>query len=69
MLIVGMSITARGVGLPDFNERARYGPAIAVEHTPGHNDSLAERFAGVLARQITVSLLYVISSKDRSGDL
>src|SRR6266446_3759870 len=54
MLVFGVNVTAGGVGLPNLNERARDRTAVRVEHAPGHNNSLAQRLAGVLAREVSI---------------
>src|SRR5215207_617139 len=69
MLVDDMDVAARGVRLPDFEERVRNRPAVLVEHASGHDDALAERLAGVLAREVGVVLAHALMPIDRAGEL
>src|SRR5260221_13671087 len=65
MLVLHMGVAARGVCLPDFNQCVGDGTAIAIQHSPGDDDSLAQRLTGMLARQVVVVLSNCILPKDR----
>ena len=52
MLIDCVQVAAGRIRLPDFEQRVRQGAIVFVEHTAAHDDSFAERFRGVLVRQI-----------------
>ena len=51
-----MVVAARGVRLPDLDQRAAQRAAVLVEHAAADDDPLAERLARVLARQVVVEL-------------
>src|SRR5271165_2101911 len=52
VLISFVAITAGGVGLPDFDQSMRHGPAIFVQHAAAHDDAFAQRLAGMLAGKV-----------------
>ena len=52
VLVLGMSIAAGGVRLPNFDRCARNRAAVFVKHAAGHDDSLAESLAAVEVRQV-----------------
>ena len=54
VVVDAVRVAARGVGLPDFHQRLRDRPPILVECAAVQDDPLADRFAGVLARQVGV---------------
>jgi len=43
VLIDPVSVSAGGVCLPQLDKRVRHGPAVVIEHTAFHDDSLAKR--------------------------
>ncbi len=47
MPILGVSVAAGGVRLPDFDHSVRNRSAIFVEHAAGHDDSFAESLTAV----------------------
>src|SRR4249920_2017624 len=57
------------VGLPDLDERRGHRPAALVQHTPLHDDSLTERFASVLPREVVVEGADRAMSKNRAREL
>src|SRR5439155_6269978 len=69
VVVDGVAISSRGVGLPQLDQRMRDGPAVLVEHASGHNDALADGLALVLTRQVAVSRLDVAISEHWTGDL
>ena len=68
VLILGVSVAAGGIRLPDFDHGVRNRAAIFVEHAAGHDDSLAESFAAVEVRQIVVAGRELLALEARSGD-
>jgi hypothetical protein len=52
VLVALVHVAARRVRLPDLDELAAHGAAVAVEHPARHDDALAERIARVLDRQV-----------------
>src|SRR5208283_1954687 len=52
MLVRFVQITPGGVGLPNFHQRIRHGPAISIQQPAADNDALAQRLTFVLPRQI-----------------
>ena len=50
-----MGVAPGRVGLPDLDQLAGDGTAVAVEDPSGHDDPLAERLARVLAGQVGVA--------------
>ena len=55
VLIDRVRVAAGRVRLPDLDERLRHGPAVLVEHAPFDDDPLAQRLAGMLAREVVVA--------------
>src|SRR5205085_4612541 len=55
-LVIAVDVAPGRIGLPDLEERVRHGVAMVVEHTPGHDDTLADRLAAGagVARQVGV---------------
>src|SRR5215210_3826206 len=53
-----VGVASGGVGLPDLDEAVPDRASVAVEDTPGNDDPLAKRLAGMLAGQIAVKLPY-----------
>src|ERR1700687_4868035 len=52
VLIVLVEIASRGIGLPNLNQRIANRPAILIEYPPADYNSLAERLASTLSRQV-----------------
>ena len=69
MLVDRVAIAAGGVALPQLDQGARHRPRILIEHTPGDDDSFAERRARVSLRQVGGVRAGPAIGKDRSGDL
>src|SRR5262245_40955302 len=69
MLVLGMSVAACGVRLPNLDERTRHRASVTVENASADDDPLAQRFARVLHRQVVVFLPYLFMPVDRSGNL
>src|SRR5690349_18544483 len=69
MLVLGMSVAAGRVGLPNLDEGARDGPSITVKNASAHDDALAEGFTRMLCSQIVVFFSYSFMPEDRSGNL
>src|SRR4029077_10834507 len=68
VLVAVVSIAARGVGLPNFDETLWNRAAILVEHAAGHNDTFAERLTADKTRHVGVVWTEVGRRKLRSGD-
>ena len=62
VLVLGVSVAAGGIRLPNFNRSIGNRAAVFVEHAAGHNDSLAESGAAVEVRQIVFA---IVRSEDR----
>ena len=56
MLVILVKVAAGRVRLPDLHDRLPERPPITVEHPAGDDDPFADRFAGVLARQVMIQL-------------
>src|SRR5207244_2592046 len=56
VLVILVKVAAGRIGLPDLDDCALYGTAVAVEYATGDDDALADRFARVLAGQVVVQL-------------
>src|SRR5574341_400876 len=70
VVLVGLvRVAARGVRLPDLDQRVRHGLAALVEHAAADDDALAERIALVLAREVVVGRLHIAVAEYRAGDL
>lgn len=54
MLILDMSVPARGVRLPNLDQRIWNRPSITVQNSSANDDALAQRFARVLRSQIVI---------------
>ena len=70
VLVLGVSVAAGGIRLPNFDHGVGNRAAVFVEHAAGHDDSLAESVAAVEVRQVVFA---VVRSEDpargaRSGD-
>lgn len=50
MIVVFVLVSSRGVGLPDFHERASHGISIVIQNCPADDDAFAEWLSGVLLR-------------------
>lgn len=68
VLIVLVQIAARGVGLPDFDERVAHRAAVFVDDAAADDDAFSERMTGVLAGQIVVGVLDDRMAENRAGD-
>ncbi len=66
-----VAVAARGVGLPDLDQRVGHRPAVFVEHAAVDDDALAHRHAAVLEvhRQVVVERAEVVMAEGRAGDL
>ena len=63
-------VASGGVRLPDLDERAAQGLPLGVEHAAAERDSLADRLAGVLAREVVVELAEdALATELWTGDL
>src|SRR5437660_12178157 len=69
MIIATVKVTTGGICLPDFDQGMGNGAAILIQHTPADDDSLAQRFAGVRAGEIAMSLANALMPENRPGDL
>ncbi len=69
MLVDGVEVAAGRVRLPDLDERARQGRAVLVEHASGHDDALAQRGLGVLAREVAGADLPELALERRARHL
>ncbi len=69
MSIDRIDVPARGVGLPDLDQRVAHGASVAVQHTTGQDDALAERLASMLPRQVRVLRLYLYAPERRTAPL
>ena len=69
MLVLGMSVAARGVRLPNLDEGIRNRATVAVENASADDDALTEGFARVLHRQIVVFLADLFMAVDGPGNL
>src|SRR5215471_2818061 len=69
MLVLGMSVAACGVRLPNLDERIRNRPTVTVQNASADDDPLAEGFTRVLHSQVVVFLPYLFMPVDRSGNL
>ena len=54
MRVDRIDVPACGIRLPDLDQRVAHGPPVAVQHATGEDDSLAERFAPMLPREVRV---------------
>src|ERR1700675_468210 len=52
MLIHIVPVAARGISLPDLDQRACNRPSIFIHHPPTNDDALTKRLAVVLASEI-----------------
>src|SRR5262249_15038361 len=66
VLVDLVSVPSGGVRLPDLDERAAQRPSFLVEHTPLDDDSLAERLALVLTREIGLERRDGLVAEDRA---
>src|SRR5262249_463469 len=67
---VGPGPVAPGrVRLPDLDQGAGDGPAVAVEHPAGHDDPLADGLALVLGGQVGVGGDDPLPAQERAGHL
>ena len=64
-----MDVAAGGVRLPDLDQRVRDRPAVLVDDAADDDDALAERLAGMLAREVAVVLAHALMAVDRAGEL
>src|SRR5437899_2954719 len=67
-LIPLVKVATSGIGLPDFQERVRYGIPTVVEHAAGHNDALADCLAAGpgVAREVGVFRTNSADNRTRS---
>ena len=49
-----IDVPACGIRLPHLDQRVAYGPAVAVQHPTGEDDSLAERLSPMLPREVRI---------------
>ena len=66
MLVDLVQVAAGGVGLPDLDQRVADRPAVARRARGRDDDALAERLAGVLAREIVVAAAERSLAEDRA---
>src|ERR1700724_4045353 len=69
MMVAHMDVPAGRVGLPDLHQSARHRATITVKHTPGHDDTFAQRLARMLTGEIVVRFADLPMSVERSSDL
>ena len=55
MLVDPVHVAPGRVGLPDLDQRLGHRPAVLVQHPACDDDALAERLAGMLAREVVSS--------------
>ena len=67
VLVADVNVAPAGIGLPYLDQRVRHAAAVLVKHMAVHDDALAERLAGVLARQVIVALAHGLVAIDRAG--
>ncbi len=69
MSIDRIDVPARGVGLPDLDQRVAHGTPVAVQHTTGEDDALAQWLAPMLPREVRVPRLYLYAPERRTAPL
>src|SRR5689334_12702202 len=69
MIVDRMRISAASVALPDLDERVRNGTAAIVQHAARDDDALAQRFCGVLPREIVIGVADWKKSIDRRSQI
>ena len=69
MLVHAVVVAPGRVRLPDFNEQPLERPAVFVQYATAHHDTLAQRLALVLAREVVVVGVDVGIAEDRCGEL
>ena len=67
MLVALVDVATGRVGLPDLDELAAYGAALAVEHPARDDDPLADRLAAVLDGQVGLEGADVALSEHRAS--
>src|ERR1700730_11797691 len=53
VLIHVMPVAARGISLPDFDQRVRSRSSVFIQHATANDDALAKWFAMVLSSEVT----------------
>ncbi len=68
-LVAEVAVAARGVGLPDLQQRVRHRPAAAVADLPEHDDPLPDRLHCGLSGEVCVAVGHPAVAEQRAGDL
>src|SRR5260370_10545875 len=69
VLVAVVSIAARSVGLPNFDQAMGNRAPVFVEHAAGYDDTFAERFSAGKVRQVGVAGADNIRCESWAGDL
>jgi hypothetical protein len=69
VLVDGVPIAARGVRLPQLDQRARERPSVLVAQRAAHDDAFAERRGRVAARQVAGEGVDRLRRETRPGQL
>ena len=69
VLVALVDVAPGGVGLPDLDQLAAHGAAVAVDDPTGHHDPLADRLTAVLDGQVGLGGADVAVPEDRREQL
>jgi hypothetical protein len=69
VVVALVRIAARGVALPQLDQRAAHRPAALVEHAAADRDALANGRTGVLSGEIAVRRPHRLVAEDRAAEI
>ena len=68
MLVHSMTVPARRVRLPNFNQRSGNGVSFFIQYAPAHDDAFSEGFPAVLVSQVIIVRTNVAMAENGAGE-